>query len=102
MIARIDMLALGWIGISSLYAVALFGWDKSRAGKAGKSRVPEFRLLLPCALGGWLGGLLGMLLFRHKTAKTTFKLKFAVAAVVWIGLLWAYWKGRGLMASWIG
>ena len=94
MITTMDRLALAWSAFSSLFAFALFGWDKSRAGKAGKSRTPEFHLLLAGALGGWLGGLVAMLMFRHKTAKTTFKLKYGVAFIIWAGLLWGYWKAR--------
>jgi uncharacterized membrane protein YsdA (DUF1294 family) len=30
-----------------------------------------------------------MLLFRHKTAKLSFKLKYALAFVVWAGLVYA-------------
>jgi uncharacterized membrane protein YsdA (DUF1294 family) len=30
-----------------------------------------------------------MLLFRHKTAKLSFKLKYALAFVVWAGLIYA-------------
>ena len=40
-------------------------------------------------MGGWPGGLAGMLPFHHKTAKTSFKLKFAAAFLVWAGLLYA-------------
>jgi uncharacterized membrane protein YsdA (DUF1294 family) len=80
---------LGWVGASSLVAFLLFGYDKWRASRGSQSRVSEFCLVTTSALGGWPGGLLGMLLFRHKTGKLTFKLKFAVGFVVWVGLLYA-------------
>ncbi len=89
-----DQMVLGWIALSSVYALALFGWDKRLAGTAGNSRVSEFHLVLASALGGWLGGLAGMFLFRHKTAKATFQIKFALAFMVWAGLLWVYWSRR--------
>ena len=40
--------------------------DKQRAIKK-KWRIPERHIMNICALGGSLGGLLGMYLFRHKT-----------------------------------
>ncbi len=54
------------VGAMSLLAFCLYGMDKGRA-KRGKSRVPELTLLTFAALGGGLGALFGMLLFRHKT-----------------------------------
>ncbi len=85
---RLDQILLAWLGLSSALAFLLFGYDKWRAVRTG-SRVPEFQLCLVSALGGWPGGLAGMLVFRHKTAKTSFKLKFAAAFLVWAGLIYA-------------
>ena len=47
------------------------GIDKYRA-KHFKWRIQERTLFLLAALGGALGGCLGMLAFRHKTRKNTF------------------------------
>jgi uncharacterized membrane protein YsdA (DUF1294 family) len=85
---------LGWLLLASVYTFALFGWDKWRAGKTGASRISELQLVTASALGGWMGGLVAMLLFRHKTAKPSFKVKFAVAFLIWAGLLWVCWKGE--------
>lgn len=84
---------LGWIGAASAVAFVLFGWDKARAGRRGARRVSESTLCWVCALGGWPGGLAGLLLFRHKSAKGTFQLKFALALAgfalgVWGALEW--------------
>ena len=35
------------------------------------------------AFGGWPGGFLGLLCFRHKTEKLWFLLEFAAALLVW-------------------
>lgn len=56
----------------SVLTFALFGWDKHKA-VYGKSRIPEFLLLSLSLLGGAFGGLCGMILFRHKTMHTSFK-----------------------------
>lgn len=49
-------------------AAGLFGWDKLQA-TAGGWRVSERDLCRSAVAGGWLGGLLAMHLFRHKTRK---------------------------------
>ena len=70
-----------------------FGYDKWRAARSG-SRVPESFLCLLGAVGGWPGGLLGMSLFRHKTAKWTFKFKYALALIPFAAEIWAvlHWR----------
>ncbi len=74
------------IGLASAWTFLLFGFDKWRAGRGG-NRVAESTLLWSSALGGWPGGLLGMILFRHKSAKGSFQLKFLAAALLWSALL---------------
>ena len=82
-----DQLFLGWLGITGVWTFVLFGYDKWQAGRNRGRRVAEATLILASAIGGWPGGLLGLLLFRHKSAKASFQLKFAVAFVVWAGLV---------------
>lgn len=81
------MLLAGWLGLTSAAAFVLFGYDKWQAGRQGR-RVAEAMLWWVCAAGGWPGGLLGIGVFRHKTAKASFLAKFAAALVVWLALLW--------------
>jgi uncharacterized membrane protein YsdA (DUF1294 family) len=78
---------LAWFGVTHLWAFLLFGFDKWRAGRSGGRRISECTLCLISALGGWPGGLLGIILFHHKSAKASFLLKFAVAFVVWVALV---------------
>ena len=89
----LDLFALAWLAAFSSMAFLAFGWDKWRAARSGR-RVPEFTLVLLAALGGWPGGLLGMNVFRHKTAKWTFKLKFACALLPFVAGVWAWWHWR--------
>jgi uncharacterized membrane protein YsdA (DUF1294 family) len=84
-----DRALLVWIAATSLLAFALFACDKSSARRSG-SRVSEFQLVLIAALGGWLGGLAAMLMLRHKTAKPSFLLKYSVAFLVWLGLIYLW------------
>jgi uncharacterized membrane protein YsdA (DUF1294 family) len=88
-----DFFAAVWFAAFSVVTFLAFGFDKWRASRSG-SRVPEFSLAVLGALGGWPGGLIGMLVFRHKTAKWTFKFKYAIALIpfaaeVWV---WAHWR----------
>ena len=87
--SRIDQFAMGWFAAWSVVAFLAFGWDKWRAGRSGQ-RVSEFALVLFAALGGWPGGLLGMIFFRHKTAKWTFKLKFTLALLPFAAEIWTW------------
>ena len=61
-------LLLVWMGTMSVTAFPLYGWDKAMA-KLRRRRIPEAALLGCALLGGGLGALLGMLLFRHKIRK---------------------------------
>lgn len=76
-----------WIGVASLVAFGLAGYDKS-AARAGRSRIRERTLLLWALAGGSPGLLLGMLLFRHKTRKAAFLVPFALIAALQLGLAW--------------
>jgi uncharacterized membrane protein YsdA (DUF1294 family) len=82
-------LLLFWVVLANVVAFLLFAWDKFRSSRPGGNRISEFNLAAIGAVGGWPGGLLAMLLFRHKTAKLSFKLKYALAFVVWAGLVYA-------------
>ena len=58
-----------------------FGLDKWKA-KTGKWRIPERTLLLLALIGGSLGALAGMIMFRHKTRKAKFFISVPVMFVV--------------------
>ncbi|MDD3178778.1 MAG: DUF1294 domain-containing protein [Opitutaceae bacterium] len=79
----IDLLVPVWLGVASVWAFLLFGFDKRLAQRRNGRRISESSLLLASALGGWPGGMLGMAIFRHKSAKPSFGLKFATAFFVW-------------------
>lgn len=89
----IDVIVLGWLVLINAVTLFAFGWDKWRATRCG-SRVAESQLALLAALGGWPGGFLGMNLFRHKTAKWTFRLKFALALIPFVAEVWGWWNWR--------
>ena len=68
------------------------GADKLRA-KHHRRRVPEATLFLLAILGGSIGGILGMYVFRHKTKHWSFRLGFPLILVLQLGL--ALWLAAG-------
>ncbi len=64
----------------------LFGYDKSQA-KIGGWRIPEKVLLGLSLCGGGVGGLAGMMTFRHKTHKNYFWAAEIVGIAVLLYLL---------------
>ncbi len=67
----------------NLLTFVMFAVDKLLA-KYKKWRVPESRLLLACLIGGSLGGLFAMQMFRHKTLNPKFKV--GVPAIILLQL----------------
>ncbi|MCK5111027.1 MAG: DUF1294 domain-containing protein [Arcobacteraceae bacterium] len=62
----------------------IYGFDKIQAIRTAKklSRVSEFNLLLLALLGGSIGSLVAMILFRHKIKKLSFIVKFIVVILI--------------------
>ena len=77
------------LGVVSLLAFVLFGWDKLMA-KLGRRRIPEAALWGAALFGGGVGACLGMWAFHHKTRKGFFHIGLPLLAVLQLGLLaWA-------------
>lgn len=72
--------------IMNIIEFILMGLDKLFAIK-NKNRIPEITLLFLSFLGGSLGSILGMILFRHKTKKWKFKILFTLFLVIHIILI---------------
>lgn len=60
--------------------------DKQKA-KKHQWRIPEKTLLFLGLIGGGIGGILGMRLFRHKTTKISFKFTFALGTLLAVLML---------------
>jgi len=78
--------------IINITAFALFGADKIKAKRKNR-RIPESVLLFSGFNGGALGGMLGMLLFRHKTKKPKFKLLMPLFLVIQAAIAFCIYKG---------
>jgi uncharacterized membrane protein YsdA (DUF1294 family) len=74
-------LARSYLFLINVGSLVMMGFDKLST-KAGSERVPEMWFLLISLAGGFVGVVVGMLAFRHKTRKTSFQIKIATAAVL--------------------
>ena len=78
--------------VVNLVAFILMGVDKRRAKKE-MWRISEGTLFLFPVLGGSLGGILGMKLFRHKTKHWYFRFGFPALLLIQLAAAgWLLWK----------
>lgn len=71
----------------NIFVFILAGYDKYLARK-NKRRISENTLFFLEAIGGTIGLLFAMLLFRHKTSKTSFIVKFTGIFLIQIALVY--------------
>ena len=68
-----------WAGLlyagASALCFALYAVDKA-AARAGRDRISESMLLSLGFIGGWPGAIVAQQVFRHKTVKRLFRLRF--------------------------
>ena len=67
-------------------------WSDKRKAKKGAWRIPEQTLFVVTALGGGIGTISGMYIFRHKTKKLKFTIGLPVILILEILLLWTLSK----------
>jgi uncharacterized membrane protein YsdA (DUF1294 family) len=76
---------LVWLATVSVVTFIWYGFDKSQS-KRGGLRVPEIILQLLAVAGGFPGGWLGMIVFRHKTKHGSFIIVLALSTLLHLGL----------------
>ena len=74
-------LFFGHLLVVNLIGFLMFGTDKARA-RRGMWRIPERTLFAAAVLGGSVGCLAGMYLFRHKTRHLSFVIGLPVILAV--------------------
>lgn len=79
-------LFLVYLCIINALAMLLMLIDKQKA-KKNKWRIPEKSLLGCCAIGGSLGGLIGMYLFRHKTKHISFTVSIPLMLILQVAAI---------------
>lgn len=74
------------ITVLQILSFLIYGIDKLLA-KSGLFRIPEKALLATTFIFGILGSIAAMMIFKHKTRKTSFRHNFAVIAFLRIIVL---------------
>ena len=83
-----EFLLVAWLLLMSVVLFVVMGRDKALS-KTRKRRVPEATLFVLALLGGALGGVLGMQIFRHKTQHMKFVVGFPLIALIqWGTAIW--------------
>ena len=67
----------------------IFMYLDKQFAKRKLRRIPEATLLFTALMGGSLGSLLGMMLFRHKTRKPAFRILIPLFLLLHI-VLWTF------------
>lgn len=73
--------------IITFLTFVIAGYDKYLALK-NRYRIPENTLFTAAFFGGSIGLLFAMLLFRHKTSKTSFIVKFGIIVLLQLVLIY--------------
>jgi uncharacterized membrane protein YsdA (DUF1294 family) len=81
---------LSWLIAITLVTFLAYGYDKAIAGSR-MTRVPEKILLALTLAGGTVGAYVAMVVFRHKTLKSSFRLQFWLIALVQAALVIVYY-----------
>jgi uncharacterized membrane protein YsdA (DUF1294 family) len=84
------LIILGYFTLLSALAFFMMRIDKQQARKRGQ-RIPEKNLWSIAIAGGGIGAYLGMMMFRHKTKHTNFRVGFLLLAAIDVAvILWSY------------
>lgn len=84
-----------WLVLINLITFFVFGVDKWKAKRKEKKesvrRIPEKTLLILSAIGGSIGALLGMRVWRHKTLHRAFRLGVPLILALQIIIPFGLW-----------
>ena len=78
----------------NLVTFTLYSYDKLQSLKNRRNiqRISENKLLFSTLLGGTIGSVLAMLIFRHKVRKVSFITKFSVVVIIQALVTYLYIK----------
>lgn len=83
--------AMVYVLLINFFSFIIFGLDKRKA-VLHQRRIPETTLLGISFLGGSIGSIIAMLIFRHKISKTSFLLKFGGVVLIQVALIYFFEK----------
>lgn len=87
-----EQIAIIYLLAINVIAFAAYGIDKWKA-RHGKWRISEMTLILLAFVGGALGAMAGMKVFRHKTRHWKFRILVPLALVLWMAaMVWMYMR----------
>lgn len=84
-------LIISWLIFINSGLFRLMYIDKKKASKR-QWRIPEKTLLILGILGGAFGGLLGMIVFRHKTKHAYFYWVYGSMVTIWLGFIFYFYN----------
>ncbi len=84
-------LLTSYLAAVNLIGLALMGIDKRKAKKRA-FRIPEATLFIVAIIGGSVGSIAGMYLFRHKTRHRSFVLGMPLILLAQIALVYTVLK----------
>jgi len=88
---RISPILIAYVVVLGVIGYLSIVIDKRRAVRSA-SRIPENVLLVIAAAGGWVGGSIAKLQYRHKTKKLSFQLKYFGAVLLNLALIYVvFW-----------
>ncbi len=74
-----------YLAAANIVSFVMFGIDKSRA-KRRAWRISEAALLISAAVGGSVGAIAGMIVFRHKTKHMKFLIGLPLILIIHLAL----------------
>ena len=80
-----DVVISVYLIILNLLAFLLMGLDKAKA-RRHRWRIPEKTLFLSALLGGSIGAIAGMQIFRHKTKHASFRIGMPCILILQLAL----------------
>ncbi len=86
MFALIKLIIFIYLAIVNIVGFAMMGIDKRKAIR-GAWRIPEASLFLVAIIGGSIGSILGMQVFRHKTKHWYFKYGMPAILILQIAIV---------------
>ena len=81
-----------WLIVANIAAFVMYGADKAKA-KRGAWRTSEAALLLIAAVGGSIGAIAGMVIFRHKTKHLKFLIGLPLILIIQLAV-WYFIASR--------